>query len=217
MDLRKVSFLEGEFYHVYNRGVDGRSITLDSRDSDRFLQCLKAFNTIEPIGSLYLLSFEDSQVKQSRKLVDIIAYCLNPNHFHLILRQKVKNGISMFMQRLAGGHAYYFNVKHKRVGTLFQGRFKAKHIPDNDYLLHLSTYVNLNDRVHQLRVPTSQLVRSSWKEYTEGNSSVCATKLILAQFRSMGDYKKFALATLHGMLDKRKDYRELKKLLLENR
>ncbi|OHA72637.1 MAG: hypothetical protein A3A27_00935 [Candidatus Wildermuthbacteria bacterium RIFCSPLOWO2_01_FULL_47_18] len=178
---------------------------------------MEAFNTVEPVGSLYLLSFEDMRVKKSRKLVDVLAYCLNPNHFHIILKQRVKNGISMFIKRLAGGHAYYFNVKHKRIGTLFQGPFKAKHVPDNDYLLHLSAYVNLNNRVHQLRDQVSQLVRSSWKQYSEGAQGLCTPGTILKQFKSVQDYRKFALSTLPGMVGKREDYRELKSLLLENR
>jgi len=77
-------------------------------------------------------------------LVEIIVYCLNPNHYHIILRQVSEGGVSKFMLKLSSGYSSYFNKKNKRSGSLFQGRFKAVHIDSNEYLLYLSAYVNKN-------------------------------------------------------------------------
>jgi putative transposase len=215
---REVPFVTGEYYHIYNRGVDHRNITLDERDSDRFVLSLGSFNTDRPIGSIYEQSLrKEAEMIQGNPLVEVVCYCLNPNHYHMIVKQAVDRGISIYMRALFAGYSYYFNNRHKRSGTLFQGPFKAKHIADNDYLLHLSCYVNLNDRVHQLGPPGTKLVRSSWNDYTSGKSGLCKIDLILDQFKSKagGSYENYATETLPQMLDKRPEYEELKQLLLE--
>src|SRR3989344_7106233 len=211
---RKNSFLVGEYYHVYNCGSDQRNIVIDNADANRLLKSLSAFNTTRPIGSLYELSNQKDVAMVTDPLVRIICYCLNPNHFHLLLEEIVENGISRFMRSFAGGYSKYFNITHKRKGTLFQGPFKAKLIEDNDYLLHLSAYINLNDRVHGLYGPAKDLVRSSWDEYTANSNGICQKDIILDQFSNKVDsYEKFALDILPAMLEKRPEYKELQKLL----
>ena len=169
MGTRKIPFVTGEHYHIYNRGVDKRDIFGDQEDLDRFFKSINEFNTLDPIGSIYESSFGGSTAKYS-KLVELICYCLNPNHYHFILQQVTDGGISEFMKRL-GGYTWYFNNKYKRSGSLFQGRFKSVHIDSNEQLLHTSVYVNLNDKVHSrggstaIGVTTAELVRSSWQEY----------------------------------------------------
>jgi putative transposase len=181
MGVRSLVFTEGEYYHVYNRGVDHREIVGDEYDSNRFVQCLDMFNDTELSGSIYALSFDPKRIR-GKKLVDLIAYCLNPNHFHLVLQQRTKDGISKFMHRLSGGYAWYFNSKYKRTGSLWEGRFKAKHISENNYLLHVSAYVNLNNRVHQLSGRAAKFVRSSWTEYSEGVPGICEKDFLIEQF-----------------------------------
>ena len=215
MGNRKETFANGEYYHICNRGIEGRNIVMEKRDADRFVVCLAEFNTVEPVGSLYLLSFEIKKGKSKKKLVDIVAYCLNPNHFHIILRQKVDGGISEFVKRLSGGHAWYFNKKHKRKGPLFQGHFRAKHITNNNHLLHASVYVNLNDLVHQLSGETAKLVRSSWNQYERKVQGICSPNAIVSQFKTRKDYLEFAKDALAGMIEKRAKYKELKEILLE--
>lgn len=193
MAIRKHTFVIGEYYHVYNRGVDKRNIFLDSYDLQRFLQSLKDFNTLEPIGSIYALSFQKEKLssRTTKLLVSIIAYCVNPNHFHLILTPLTEKGIEKFMQRI-GGYTRYFNEKHKRNGALFQSKFKSKHILDNKYLLHLSAYVNMNNR-NSLGSPATKLSKSSLEEYFEDEKGICITDIVLDQFRNKKEYKKFAL------------------------
>jgi putative transposase len=220
MTARKTPFASGEFYHVFNRGVDKRIIFTDRHDQDRFFQSLVEFNTLDPIGSLY----ENSRRQRggptatlSEKLVNIIAYCLNPNHYHLILEQLVDGGISELMKRI-GGYTWYFNNKYDRSGTLFQGKFKAVHIDSNEYFLHVSAYVNLNDHVHKLYDKTSKLVpnRSSWEEYADKEvKGICEKEIILGQFRNVDEYKEFALSSLESIIQRKQELKDFDRFLLE--
>lgn len=207
--MRKVIFAEGEFYHVYNRGTDKRDIFSDENDQTRFLESMIEFNVLEPIGSLFENSFRkknklggSTSKDADEKLVNIVAYCLNPNHYHFLLQQVADKGIEKFMQRLGTGYTMYFNNKYERSGALFQGKFKAVHVDSNEYLLHVSAYVNLNDRVHQLGGSTS---KSSWIEYVDqqSNNGMCKKEEILGQFKKPEDYVSFAENSLRGILERR--------------
>ena len=149
-------------------------------------------------------------------LVEFTAYCLNPNHYHFVLKQLVDRGIEKFMQKIGTGHTMFFNNKYERSGSLFQGVFKAVHIDSNEYLLHISAYANLNNRVHQLGGLASKLVRSSWGEYTDERvRGICNKEVILDQFRSMGEYKEFALSSLESIVQKRNEMKGIENFLLE--
>ena len=214
--MRKFTFTNNEYYHIYNRGVDKRTVFEDTEDLERFLLSLTDFNSPEAIGSIYGNSFKKELVSEGL-LVNIIAYCLNPNHFHLILEQTSDKGVEKFMQRLGTGYTMYFNNKYKRNGTLFQGRFKAKHINNNEYLIPLSVYVNLNNRIHQLGGSTSKLVdlvKNSWEEYTNSDfhETFCKKDIILDQFKNKADYKKFALDLLPSFIESKVEQKELEYL-----
>lgn len=244
MGMRKTLFVSGEFYHVYNRGVDKRVVFNDDQDIERFFQSMSEFNTAEPIGSIYENSFRqlgssaskltgryDNKAEKSKPLVRFVAYCLNPNHYHFLVKQVADKGIEKLMQRIGTGYTNYFNNKNKRTGSLFQGKFKAIHIDSNEYLLHLSAYVNLNGSVHQLGSSASKLVESmsSWGEYTDktagnkpGNKpgknirqGLCEKSIILEQFRSRDAYKKFALESLKLMKARKKELQGIRTILLE--
>ena len=107
--MNREPFETGEYYHVYNRGTDKRIIFNSHRDVSRFLKSMELFNSVEPVGSLWLSRLIKEPKKKTQKLVDIIAFCLNPNHYHFIFRQLIDNGISEFMKRLNGGYTSYFN------------------------------------------------------------------------------------------------------------
>ena len=163
--MRKVPLIIEEYYHVFGRGVDKRQIFMDSRDYYRFLQGMEEFNAAKPIGSIFENSFRKREVQLGRgasklkkrdKLVDFICYCLNQNHYHFLLKQVADKGIEKFMHRLCTGFSKYFNIKHQRSGALFQGPFKAVHVDTNEYLLHASAYINLNNRVHRLHLARRQ-------------------------------------------------------------
>jgi len=219
--MREHSFANGEFYHIFNRGVDKRNIFLDKADFTRFLQGMDVFNSVEPVGSLWEQSFvkrhggparKSSQLTRS-KLVHIIAYCLNPNHFHFLLEQLVDGGVSAFVHRAGGGFSKYFNIKYKRSGTLFEGKFKSVPIISNEQLLHVSVYVNLNDRAHELHRGTSL---SSWREYVgDVDENLCKKNIILRQFRGVSEYEGFAKSSLRDILGYKRGLKEFQKLFLE--
>jgi len=145
--MRRETFINGNFYHIYNRGVDKRKIFLDERDHARFLIALYLFNDVSlhdydltKLDLRGLASYSDKRIR----LVDIIQWCQMPNHYHLLLRQLIENGISMFMQRVGTSFSMYFNKKHERSGRFFEGPFKAKFVEKDEYFSHLSTYIPLN-------------------------------------------------------------------------
>jgi putative transposase len=224
MSARKIKFTKGEHYHLYNRGIDKRKVFVDKEDLFRFFQSMNEFNTIDPIGSIYENSFRKKggrlggdasklKIKRQGRLVDFVAYCLNPNHYHFILTPLVDNGIEKFMQRLGTGFTMFFNRKYDRAGGLFQKPFKAVHIDTNEYLLHVGAYVNLNSSIHQLGGVASKLSKSSWDEYVgqKGKSAFCKKGIILGQFKNKEEYKKFALSSLKDIRERK----DMKKMLLE--
>lgn len=220
--MRKVPFAVGQFYHIYNRGVDKRSIFSTVEDLARFFQSMGVFNIVEPIESIYLYNRRNRGLRFRRptspdkELVNIICYCINPNHFHFLLEEKVEGGISEFMKRLGGGYTKYFNEKHNRSGALFQGRFKAVHVNSNEYLLYLSAYVNLNSRVHKINRSNLKFVKSSRNEYVKNDEeNFCAKDIILDQFSSKQEYKKFAEETLRSIWQHRKNEKNIEELLIE--
>ncbi|MBI2096995.1 MAG: transposase [Candidatus Sungbacteria bacterium] len=221
--MRKVPLITEEYYHVFGRGVNKRTIFMDPQDYARFLQSMEEFNTIEPIGSIFENSFRkhESQLgsgasklrfEKRDKLVEFVCYCLNPNHYHFLLKQVADRGIEKFMHRLCSGFSKYFNNKYQRSGALFQGPFKAVHVDANEYLLHVSAYVNLNNLVHRLGGGAS---KSSWEEYLKGKrgkGGFCEKEVILSQFQTIAEYKDFAEDALTAMLERN----DMEHLLLES-
>ena len=166
---------------------------MDEEDFLRFLTCLREFNRQEAIGSLYEKSLREKKNGSSAPfvgaelpvpaLVEIIAYCLNPNHYHLILKQNSEKGIEKFMHKLSTGYTNYFNKKNKRSGALFQGRFKAIHIDSNEYLLLLSAYINKNYFIHGYEISPSDWPYCSALDYLgKRNGTLCKKEIILDQF-----------------------------------
>lgn len=154
MSLRKTNLVSGEIYHIYNRGVDKRDIFMDDEDRLRFVHDLFEFNDKnQTINLTMYLNFKNRlkevglpkvNAKQREILVEILAFCLMNNHFHLMIRQKTDNGITEFMRKLGTGYTNYFNKKYKRTGALFQGKFKSVNIKKDSHLMYLPIYIHLN-------------------------------------------------------------------------
>lgn len=144
--MRKIKFAERQYYHIYNRGVDKRAIFQSRSDYERFLYLLWACNDEKPLlnSQFYYRGLASIEEKKRECLVDIIAFCLMSNHYHLLLVPKKENGLSSFMQKVGTGYTMYFNTKQGRSGALFQGTFKAKHVDREEYLSHLIRYIHLN-------------------------------------------------------------------------
>ena len=152
--MRKPQFTENQTYHIYNRGVEKRDVFLDDGDYLRFIHDLFEFNDESLVFNVaYYFNSKSKEIKarhlekerSPRKLlVEIPVFTLMPNHFHLLVKQKRKNGIVKFMQKLGTGYTNYFNKKYERVGSLFQGRFKAILINKEAHFIHLPFYIHTN-------------------------------------------------------------------------
>ncbi len=147
---RKDPFVSGEYYHIYNRGIDKRIIFKSPNDFRRFIMLLYIANNDEAIRLDNLLNILKKSYKEvleyskGRPLVSIGAWCLMANHFHILLKEETEGGISQFMKKLGTGYSMFFNIKYNRTGGLFGGPFKSKHIKDDNYLRHLFGYIHLN-------------------------------------------------------------------------
>jgi REP element-mobilizing transposase RayT len=203
MSIRNINFVEGEYYHVFNRGVDRRTIFESQDDLQYFFKRLIDLNMVVVDPKFNSKRYRESGKvvidKQYKNLVSIIAYCLLPNHFHLVLKQESEGGISKFMQKLGTSYTMYFNQKYKRSGSLFQGKFKANMIGGEFGLPVLSVYVNLNYIHHRINLK-SNLVKSSVFEYlgTELGESICnkeEVKGVVSEIGTTKEYEEFAKNT----------------------
>jgi len=141
--MKRIDFVNDEYYHIYNRGVDKRNIFPDQRDYVRFLKGLRLFNA-SGMTWLSLLNDKVEQYEKGKRLVDVLCYCLMPNHYHILIKQKSDSGITTFMRKLNTGYTMYFNIRYKRTGRLFENKFKAVHVKNDDFLRHLSRYIHMN-------------------------------------------------------------------------
>jgi len=176
--MRRIKFVKGGIYHIFNRGVEKRTIFQNDSDKWRFLQDLYLFNDKEVSTNLLwkmehkegklnfrtLKDFLDKNQLERKPLVKIMADCLMPNHFHLILEEIEENGISNFMHKIGTGYASYFNKKYERTGSFFQGPFKAVLVDKDLYLQYLLIYLNV--------INPGQLIEPKLKE--EGVSDLDA-------------------------------------------
>jgi len=199
MSIRRQPLITGQYYHIYNRGVDKRDIFLDKNDINRFIESIKEFNRIERITSLAnLRKFkQDSQIVAKAlskdELISIVGYCINPNHFHFILKQSVDGGIAKFMQKLQSGYTYYFNIKNSRSGSLLQGVFKSQIINNDNYFNKLIGYVNKNYLIHTIPSNKDDLVFSGDYEYENNKFNLISKKegeRILEIFGGINKFKK---------------------------
>jgi len=184
MSQRKVTFAHGEYYHVYNRGNSKQDIFRDNLDRRRFQNLLYVANGM---NSFILRGVPKEKVFDFERgdcLVHIGAYCLMPNHFHILLTPAVERGVQTFMQKLATGYSMYFNKKYSRTGGLFEGRFKSQHADSDEYLKYLFSYIHLNP---------VKLIQPDWKEF--GIRDLANVQKYLS------DYKYSSLLDYVGMRD----------------
>lgn len=195
MPYRTIPFVDGEFYHLYNRGLNKQDIFTDKRYYSHFIKAL-FYYTIQspkPKFSVYRRT-KIFPVDETKKIVNIISYCLMPNHFHLLVKQLKDGGISEFMRKFIHSYTKYRNVKYSRKGPIFQGMFKAVLVGSDEQLLHLSRYIHLNPLVSSLVKDLNQYEWSSYKEYVgTGVSGSTAKEDILAFFKTPEKYKQFVL------------------------
>ena len=178
--MKTIKFTRNCFYHIYNRGVDKRDIFAEDKDYLRFIHSLYKFND-KRFASPHRSESKEVASKNAKRslLVNILCFCLMPNHFHLILQPIVEGGITKFMRKLGTGYTLYFNAKYKRNGVLFQGQFKAILIDKDEYLIHLSRYIHLNP---------AELIDHSWEKSGTENWNRTARFLERYRWSSFLDY-----------------------------
>ena len=207
--MARTKFEQGKIYHIFNRGVEKRNIFLSDGDRWRFLQGLYLFN--DEAGSLNLLyRLEQQKGKmhfgilrdylrkagiERKPLVRIMADCLKPNHFHLLLKQNIDDGITMLMRNFQISYTKYLNTKYDRTGPLLQGQFKVARIEDDEQLLHVSRYIHLNPFTSYHLGEIESLTAYPWSSLAEYldlieiENEICKKELILSNFKNKDKYK----------------------------
>lgn len=220
--MRKVKFIKGNIYHIFNRGVEKRTIFMNNSDKWRFLQGLFLFNN-ENISTNLLWQVEREKGKANFRtlqefikdkqnnrnpLVRIMADCLMPNHFHLLIEEIKDGGISRFMHKLGVGYTGYFDKKYERVGGLFQGAFKAAQITNELYLKYLLIYINIVNpgqliepklkekgikNIDKIMRFAKEYMWSTNQEYLGKRNSIIIEKGIMGEFFPISsEYEQFA-------------------------
>jgi len=223
MPRRKIFLKKDYYYHVYNRSVDRIPIFTQKRDYLRTLDVISYYqfkNTPLPFSRFQSLESSKKTTiitrlqKKEDFLIDIICYCLMPNHFHFLLKQKHKHGIKHFLRKIQNSYAKYFNLKYKRSGPLFQNRFQAVLIEDDQQLLHLNRYIHLNPYSSLIVKNKKELLNYRWSslsEYLGEEKKLSQPKIILDQFKNRNSYKKFVL----NQADYQKTLQQIKHLIIE--
>jgi len=189
MGLRETNLVEKEYYHIYNRGNGKNKIFNSEEDYDRFCKLLFICN------SKRSFTFRDSVVDQKidawdfergEQLVEICAWVLMPNHFHIILIShrsdlwgEKYNPITEFMRKLSTAYAMYFNKKYGRTGSFFEGKFKSKNISKDNYFNYIFSYVHLNP---------IKLIQADWKENGINNKKEATEHLKSFLYSSFQDF-----------------------------
>ena len=179
MSERKISFVEHEYYHIYNRGNNKQIIFKDGFDYARFQMSLYVANGTKPFVFREVKKSSVFDFERGEQLVHIGAYCLMPNHFHILLTPAVEHGVQTFMQKLSTGYSMYFNKRYERTGGLYEGRFKSQHVDSDEYLKYLFSYIHLNP---------IKLIQSDWKERGIHDKVRALTYLDTYSFSSFKDY-----------------------------
>ncbi|MDD4990384.1 MAG: hypothetical protein PHW31_03680 [Candidatus Pacebacteria bacterium] len=240
--MRKINFVNGEYYHIYNRGANKQNVFIDEKDYWKFIDCLRDLNNetyyeerLQAIGYSNDLSKEPSSLdfKQLRsflvgknKVVDVVVDCIIDNHYHMILRQLVEKGVSNLMHKVGLSYTNCFNKKYNHSGHVFQGPFKAIHIDNNDYLLWLAGYICGNTEIHKI-CEAKGYDWSSYRVFLEilrkskepGSldslspfSVLSGFDVILSQFKNADEFESF----VKSVIRESKTKKEMGEYLLED-
>lgn len=214
--MRKQPLVTDQVYHVFNRGVNKNDIFYADDDYRQFLDAAihyitrldrfswekrarrKAFSANhDPLAAARQAGSIQPPIQliqESPPKVEILAYCLMPNHFHFLVKQLEENGLTAYFQRLSSSFAHYVNIKHDRVGPLFQGRFKGNLIETDEQLIHVCRYIHLNPLVSGVVADLNTYPWSSYLAYIrDQKDKLCNPKLVLDLFISKESYEKFVL------------------------
>jgi putative transposase len=199
------TYVAGGFYHIYNRGIEKRIIFKDEMDYKTFLKYLKEALSIptdlykankKKMKTIRISNLQGGTlqvfikpVKNFTKTISLLAYCLMPNHFHLLIQQTGDKDMNKFMQSVITRYSMYFNKKYKRIGKLFQGHYRAVLVTTDEYLVYLSRYIHLNPFEYTENLESAY---SSYGDYLgTRNTSWVKPKVILSYFNGLNkDFMK---------------------------
>lgn len=200
---RDIPLVTGEFYHVYNRGTAKLPTFINDSDYKQAQLTATYYQFKELPVKLSRFKALDSNkrseilesIRHTGKIVDIISYVFMPNHFHFLLRQAAQDGVSKFVGQFSNSYTRYFNTKHSRPGSLFQGTFKAVHIETENQLLHVSRYIHLNPFVSAVikKEELPYYYWSSYPDYLRGQSDLVDVTSVMSRFKSPMEYQSFVL------------------------
>lgn len=210
-----------EIYHVFNKSVGYENIFIGKKELSRFLSLIDYYRHNPNLSYSKYKNLPAKErkntyktIKSLPKIVEIYAYALMPNHFHLLLKQLSENGIQKFLSNIQNGFAKYFNIKNGRSGALFQKPFKAKRIANDEIFLHLSRYIHLNPVTSYL-IDLEELASYPWTSYSyylnDKNDSFVNTKTIINLAGSKERYINF----VNNQEDYQRKLHRMKKLLFE--
>lgn len=224
MPYRKIPIVTDHTYHIINRGFQREKIFTHQLDYSRALQAINFYRFDNP---LYKFSYFFGQpinrqnqiinqfMDDQLEAVKIYAYCLMPNHFHLLVNQLKDNGILKFIGNFSNSYSKYFNRQYERRGSLFEGRYQAVKISSNNQLLHVHRYIHLNPYSAKLVNSHSNLKKfpySSLKEYlNQSTQKISSPHEIYSQFKSSLEYQSF----IFDHADHQRTLQEIKHLILE--
>ena len=214
--MRNIKIVPGEYYHIFNRGVNKQLIFHDNADRARFLFLILYFqspvvfiNIGRPVKHfvkhrVFNISKETQQKIVTGRFMELASFCLMPNHFHLILKEVEENGIAKYMQRVLNSYTKYYNTKYNKSGHLFQGPYKAVHVEDNDQLLYLSTYIHRNPRELKEWLNKESIYEwSSYQDLIEKNrfEELLVIDIISEQFENKKEYDEFVKSSPAKLLE----------------
>lgn len=225
--MRKDNFVDGEYYHIYNRTIANYRVFNDERNAKHLLQALLLANSTKSSEAFDWLRNDRKKplptcdvgkgfdrvlevLKEGEKIVDLLCFAIMPDHYHLLLKEKKENGIIDFVRKCDISISKYINIRNNRKGSLFESRFKSKHIDSNEYLVHSSVYMHLNPldtisgkewREHKLQnweeirkslfdYPWSSL-KSFFEPSSDKNNLLSGQEVITEQFKNKEDYEEF--------------------------
>jgi putative transposase len=176
---RRIIFETGNYYHISNHGINLKTIFKSAADKDRFSTLLHIANNKRSVVWRTVNNCQRSTLDSKETLVDIGAYCLLPDHFHLLIKEGKAGNISLFMKKVLTGYSMYFNKKYKRTGPLFRGRFKAEKVESEEYLKYLFSYIHMNP----LKIFTP-----AWRALSDDIREGVERHLIDYRYSSYGEY-----------------------------
>lgn len=206
------NFNSEQSFHIFNRGVDKREIVIDEEDRKRFRYYLRVFLDDPKRVERSYVGVPGQLLKGDlRERIEVFSYILMPNHYHLHIRPEDKEAVPELMKRLSNAYTGYFNLKYDRMGSLFEGRYKAVAVEGDEANLQVHRYIQINAVVAGLVRQVGEYKWSSEGEYLQGMTGICDTDRVLGQFGSRKEYREF----LQDEVDYKRNMRGIKDLVIE--